>query len=156
MKNIESILSRLHLVLMLTDPVIISLSPRYIIIYINKPPYYFLIPKINFFKLWLLYQQDVLLIKIEKSWFQLLKNRAERLEPFGWHFSTVLFFFLFERPVQLNKVALFSHKKQGNKFPKDRVMIAAKTKPKGWTVSLFLVLNSIGDIGQMKHFLQHL
>ena len=35
-------------------------------------------------------------------------------------------------------------------------MIAAKIKPKlGGAVNLFLVLNSIGDVGEMKHFLQH-
>jgi len=28
------------------------------------------------------------------------------------------------------EVAFYSHKNQGNKFSKDRVMIAAKTKPK--------------------------
>ena len=39
---------------------------------------------------------------------------------------------------QNKKVALFSHKKQGNKFPKDRVMIAAKTKPKLWRNSEFI------------------
>ena len=31
---------------------------------------------------------------------------------------------------QNKKLALFSLRKQGNKFPKDRVMIAVKTKPK--------------------------
>ena len=36
--------------------------------------------------------------------------------------------FLTPRTVK-KKIALFSHKKQGNKFPKDRVMITAKTKP---------------------------
>ena len=50
--------------------------------------------------------------------------------------SNFSFFFSFPpslaepRTVNKKKLALFSHKKQGNKFPKDRVMIAAKTKPK--------------------------
>ena len=37
--------------------------------------------------------------------------------------------FLTPRTVK-KKLLFFSHKKQGNNFPKDRVMIAAKPKPK--------------------------
>jgi len=62
------------------------------------------------------------------------------------NFSFFSFFssFLTRTPRTVKKeVAFYSHKNQGNKFSKDRVMIAAKTKPKlerssGKLISRFL------------------